>query len=114
MILDILPTCSILTNCSPCRGSEEGSYLRLIEEFKARRLKGAPLQVILDILSTCSILTNCALVGFTSHGLFFYFPNMNPVERASPQPSTQPPITRTLNPNPHPPNSQPQILSAES
>mmetsp|Transcript_9072 Transcript_9072/g.21112 ORF Transcript_9072/g.21112 Transcript_9072/m.21112 type:complete len:722 (-) Transcript_9072:33-2198(-) len=38
-------------------------------------------QVILDILSTCSILTNCALVGFTSHGLFFYFPNMNPVER---------------------------------
>ncbi|KAJ1475819.1 calcium-activated chloride channel-domain-containing protein [Baffinella frigidus] len=46
-------------------------------------------QVILDILSTCSILTNCALVGFTSHGLFFYFPNMNPVERASPEPYVQ-------------------------
>uniref|UniRef100_A0A0C3TDD7 Anoctamin transmembrane domain-containing protein n=1 Tax=Guillardia theta (strain CCMP2712) TaxID=905079 RepID=A0A0C3TDD7_GUITC len=38
-------------------------------------------QVILDIISTCCILTNCALVGFTSHGLFFYFPEMTPVER---------------------------------
>eukprot|EP00960_Hanusia_phi_P041653 755100-Hanusia_phi.AAC.6 len=38
-------------------------------------------QVILDIISTCCILTNCALVGFTSHGLFFYFPDMTPVER---------------------------------
>ena len=37
--------------------------------------------VILDILATCAILTNCALVGFTSHGLFFYFPDMTPVER---------------------------------
>jgi hypothetical protein len=37
--------------------------------------------VILDIIATCSILTNCALVGFTSHGLFFYFPDMTPVER---------------------------------
>ena len=37
--------------------------------------------VILDIIATCSILTNCALVGFTSHGLFFYFPNMTSVER---------------------------------
>jgi hypothetical protein len=36
---------------------------------------------ILDILATCSILTNCALVGFTSHGLYFYFPDMTPVER---------------------------------
>jgi len=38
-------------------------------------------QVILDILTTCSVLTNCALVGFTSHGLFFYFPKMIPVQR---------------------------------
>jgi hypothetical protein len=37
--------------------------------------------VILDIIATCSILTNCALVGFTSHGLYFYFPNMTAVER---------------------------------
>lgn len=37
--------------------------------------------VILDIIATCSILTNCALVGFTSHWLFFYFPNMTSVER---------------------------------
>jgi len=37
--------------------------------------------VILDIIATCSIMTNCALVGFTSHGLFFYFPNMTAVER---------------------------------
>ena len=37
--------------------------------------------VILDIIATCSILTNCALVGFTSHGLFFYFPDMTGVER---------------------------------
>ena len=36
---------------------------------------------ILDIITTVSILTNCALVGFTSHGLFFYLPDLNSVER---------------------------------
>lgn len=36
---------------------------------------------ILDIMTTVAILTNCALVGFTSHGLFFYLPDLTPVER---------------------------------
>eukprot|EP00282_Hemiselmis_andersenii_P037798 CAMPEP_0169443350 /NCGR_PEP_ID=MMETSP1042-20121227/9308_1 /TAXON_ID=464988 /ORGANISM="Hemiselmis andersenii, Strain CCMP1180" /LENGTH=683 /DNA_ID=CAMNT_0009554571 /DNA_START=182 /DNA_END=2229 /DNA_ORIENTATION=+ len=36
---------------------------------------------ILDIITTAAILTNCALVGFTSHGLFFYLPDLTPVER---------------------------------
>mmetsp|Transcript_32539 Transcript_32539/g.50656 ORF Transcript_32539/g.50656 Transcript_32539/m.50656 type:complete len:150 (+) Transcript_32539:2045-2494(+) len=38
-------------------------------------------QNILDILTTCSIITNCALVSFTSHGLYFYFPHMTSVEK---------------------------------
>eukprot|EP00281_Chroomonas_sp_CCMP1168_P022841 CAMPEP_0206223206 /NCGR_PEP_ID=MMETSP0047_2-20121206/6365_1 /ASSEMBLY_ACC=CAM_ASM_000192 /TAXON_ID=195065 /ORGANISM="Chroomonas mesostigmatica_cf, Strain CCMP1168" /LENGTH=707 /DNA_ID=CAMNT_0053646073 /DNA_START=132 /DNA_END=2255 /DNA_ORIENTATION=- len=37
--------------------------------------------IILDIITTAAILTNCALVGFTSHGLFFYLPDLDPVNR---------------------------------
>ena len=33
-----------------------------------------------QVLSTLSILTNSALVGVTSYGLYFYFPNMSIVE----------------------------------
>jgi hypothetical protein len=33
-----------------------------------------------QILATLSILTNSALVGVTSYGLYFYFPDMTIVE----------------------------------
>lgn len=38
-------------------------------------------QSMMEVLSTCSILTNCALVGFVSHGLLFYFPDISSSER---------------------------------
>lgn len=37
-------------------------------------------QPVLEILATLSILTNSALVGVTSYGLYFYFPDMTIVE----------------------------------
>lgn len=33
-----------------------------------------------QILATLSIVTNSLLVGFTSYGLYFYFPDMSIVE----------------------------------
>ena len=33
-----------------------------------------------QVLATLSILTNSALVGVTSYGLYFYFPDMTIVE----------------------------------
>lgn len=38
-------------------------------------------QAILDIVATAAILTNVALVGFTSHGLAFYFGELTDVKR---------------------------------
>mmetsp|Transcript_17284 Transcript_17284/g.40673 ORF Transcript_17284/g.40673 Transcript_17284/m.40673 type:complete len:681 (-) Transcript_17284:525-2567(-) len=36
---------------------------------------------ILDIIVTVAIMTNCCLVGFTSHGMFFYFDEMDSMDR---------------------------------
>jgi len=38
-------------------------------------------QSVMEVLTTLGIMTNCALVGFVSHGLAFYFPDMTPTER---------------------------------
>jgi hypothetical protein len=43
-------------------------------------------QAMMEVLTTCSIVTNCALVGFVSHGLLFYFPDMTSNERVRPRP----------------------------
>jgi len=37
-------------------------------------------QPVLEVLATLSILTNSALIGITSYGLYFYFPEMTIVE----------------------------------
>lgn len=37
--------------------------------------------VVLDVLITACIITNVLLVGFTSHGLFFYFGELTSVKR---------------------------------
>ena len=36
-----------------------------------------------EVLTTCSIMTNCALVGFVSHGILFYFPDISPNQRVT-------------------------------
>jgi len=36
---------------------------------------------ILDKLAVVAIFTNVSLVGFTSHGLYFFFPHMTPTDR---------------------------------
>mmetsp|Transcript_27080 Transcript_27080/g.42355 ORF Transcript_27080/g.42355 Transcript_27080/m.42355 type:complete len:329 (+) Transcript_27080:253-1239(+) len=37
-------------------------------------------QIVMDRLSLLAIITNSCLMGFTSHGLYFYFPNMDMVQ----------------------------------
>ena len=44
-------------------------------------------------------MTNCALVGFVSHGLLFYFPDLDPIQRV---PRPAPP--RPAPPRPAPPS----------
>merc|ERR1712216_786928 len=49
-------------------------------EFQCAADIGSYQQVI-DIITTMSVITNAFIIGFTSHGLYFYFPEMDSVER---------------------------------
>jgi len=49
-------------------------------EFQCAADIGSYQQVI-DVITTMSVLTNAFIIGFTSHGLYFYFPDMDGVER---------------------------------
>lgn len=77
--------------CSLKRMPHDSKSNRADKRFCGLQLVAADIgtyQMILEILSTLSILTNTAIVGFTSHGLFFYIPSLTQV-RAIPFPVCQ-------------------------
>jgi hypothetical protein len=79
--LPVMPTVFLIYSISELRAKAMALLTGLRRpEFQCAADIGSYQQVI-DVITTMSVLTNAFIIGFTSHGLYFYFPDMDGVER---------------------------------
>eukprot|EP00277_Geminigera_cryophila_P032750 CAMPEP_0173127242 /NCGR_PEP_ID=MMETSP1102-20130122/57666_1 /TAXON_ID=49646 /ORGANISM="Geminigera sp., Strain Caron Lab Isolate" /LENGTH=463 /DNA_ID=CAMNT_0014036805 /DNA_START=42 /DNA_END=1433 /DNA_ORIENTATION=+ len=81
LVLPIVPIVCLLYNLSELRSKAMALLTQLKRpEFQCAADIGSYQQVI-EIISTMTVITNAFVVGFTSHALYFYFPEMDGVQR---------------------------------